>query len=480
MRVLTPLQMYECDKKATSDYNILPKTLMESAGFGCAKFIKDNFPKGKVAVVCGSGNNGGDGFVIARKLSLFGFTPTLVFVGNTEKFSDITRINFEKCNNLPIKTNILNFYDFDMIVDAIFGIGFKGVINSKLSKVIQQINNAPLDVVSIDIPSGLNGLNGKTNMCVKANYTLVLAAYKYGHFMGQGKSFCGKLILIDIGIPSKVFEKFNATLATGESIVFPKRFPTAHKGNYGKLAIVAGSEKYSGAAILCCLAALNCGVGLAYLYHPKGMEHIFGASLIEPIKVAIDDNPKHLPKDIFEKDTLIIGCGFGKDRKELFETIVSKWKKPMVIDADGINILAHNEDILESLKRKEVLLTPHIGEFAKIVSVDVLSLLDDPILYIKKFCKKFEISVLLKNSTSVLCYKGKLTFITKGNDGLATGGSGDVLAGIIGSFLAQGMNMEQATISAAYTLGETAERLEKKFFTNAITPSRVIKNLFKK
>ena len=482
--VLSPAQMYLADKLASQECGIPPKTLMEKAGSGCAEYIQRRFKPCKSAIVCGSGNNGGDGFVIARKLKESGFEVEIFFVGKRHKFSPETKENFDKCQkmNIPIFNFPTTLDGFFIVVDCLFGIGFKGKVRAKYENLFHQINNSRSKVFSIDIPSGLDAKNGESELCIKADFTLTLAAYKLGHFLGGGKRFCGTLELIDIGIPKQVFDTIcnKATLGNIDLTTLPKRFPTAHKGNYGKVAIVAGSKKYSGAATLCSSACLHAGAGLIYLYYPDKSELFFTRVPPEIIKIPIDENPQNLDLDFFEKDILLIGPGFDKKRISLFEELVSTWKKPLIVDADGLNLLSENRDLLEKLKGNNVLLTPHLGEFSRLCMVSIEKILEDTIGILKAFCKNYKINVLLKSSVSVFCNTDKIVLLSRGNDGLATGGSGDVLAGIIASFAAQGLPLDKAAIGGSLLLGKTAEKLAKKFKTPAITPSRIIKNLFKK
>ena len=456
-----------------SEYFLPSRVLMENAGKGCADIIHQRNFGQRVIVVCGVGNNGGDGFVIARWLYKYGYDVTIVVVGDKQKFSPETAENFKACEKLGLE--ILDDFDFsagfDLIVDALFGIGFKGNIEGELKEIVDTINFSFAKVVSIDIPSGLDADNGLSECCVHADLTLTMAAAKPGHFLGRGKEVCGELVVVPIGIPvNELFKSLDEFEYLDEQIL-PKRSPVAHKGTYGNLAIVAGSQGYSGAAILCSRSALHSGAGLITLYYPQGMEEIFEQSLTEVMTKNFD------ALEMMKADTVLLGPGFGTQNVEAVEYILNNFDGKLIIDADGLNILAENREMLQKIKG--AVLTPHIGEFARLCGVTVEKVLQNPMELLKDFVAKFDCKVLLKSHVSLFCTGQKIWFINKGNDGLATGGSGDVLAGAIASFATQGLDLVSACLGASYLVGDTAEKLANEFATPAITPSRIIENFFK-
>lgn len=489
MQIVSKNEMYAIDKFSIENLSISAQTLMENAGSGSANYIKNKILKNnlaaKVAVVCSHGNNGGDGFVVARLLKEFGFYVDTFFIGDKTKFSPETKNSFNECieNYIKVRTTVTNgFIDYDLVVDAIFGIGVKGNIKPPFSNIIKIINSTAKKVVALDIPSGLNVANGESDLCIKAHYTLTMAAYKYGHFLGLGKYYCGKTKIIDIGIPKKVYKKLppKIILANYDNVLLPTRNICAHKTDYGKAAIIAGSKELSGAAILASKACLHSGAGLIYLYHPQGLDDIYSSSLTEVITNSISDYPKDIDKDILTKDVLLIGPGLTAKKDRLLKYFLKNWgDKPLIIDADAINILANNLKLLNSLRNKNVLLTPHIGEFARLNNITNNELIANIIEVLQMFVARYKINILLKSSSSIFMNQDKTVIIKNGNDGLATGGSGDVLAGIITAFSAQGLTLADAAISGAYILGTTAESLAKKYHTNAITPTRIIDNIFK-
>ena len=504
MFILSREEMYALDKYTIEKIGIPGRELMENAGKGCSEFIRKNLlqQEAKIAIFCGNGNNGGDGFVIAKYLKKWGYSPTIFLVGNPEKMSPETLSNFNLCEDLNIE--ILHFQNletwndfnislsyFDLIVDAIFGVGFKGIVRGWLAQLIEEINRSRKTVVAVDIASGIDANTGQAEIAVKADYTLTMAAYKYGHFLGKGREKSGFVQIIDIGIPKKLYRKFppKASLVTEKTVNYPKRSPFAHKGQFGKVAIIAGSPGFTGAAIMASRAALRAGAGLITLFHPStsALNIIFETQLLEVMTFAIPKNKKdEIDFDKFwEKlssmDVLLIGPGIGtsKTTTNLLGEILEKWTKPAVIDADAIKIISEHPEMLKLISGKQFLLTPHLGEFSRLLKKNIDEILINSIEELEQFTQDFQCSVLLKSSTSIFSDGKNLVFNISGNDGLATGGSGDVLSGIIVSFLAQKLSIKDAAVSASFLMGKTAEKLTKIRKTASIIPSDIIENIFK-
>ncbi len=494
--------MYTLDKYTIKNIGIPGKELMENAGKGCAEFIRDRIrlaTKSKIAVFCGTGNNGGDGFVIARYLKSWKFEPVIFLLGNQEKMSSETSDNFEKCQNLKIPIIQTEDADFelsgyDLIIDAIFGVGLKGIVKGWRVNVIKKINEANIPVIAIDIASGVDADTGKAEIAVQAVFTLTMANFKYGHFLGRGREKSGETLVIDIGIPDLIYEKLppKAKLITADNVIFPKRYRFSHKGDYGRIGIIAGSPGFSGAAILAARAALRSGAGLITLFHPVGMENIFETQLIEIMTYPLPlpkGKASRLPeseesKKFIEKlnsmDVLLFGPGIGTstESKDILKMILQHWKKSLVLDADALNILSQNPQLLKLIGNKPIILTPHIGEFARLCNKTIAEIQADPLENLNQFIQKYNCNILLKGASTIYADAQKIIFNISGNDGLSTGGSGDVLSGIIVSFLGQKLELDKAAISASYLLGITAEVLAEKRETASIIPSDIIDKLF--
>jgi len=492
MFILSREEMYAIDKYTIENIGIPGQELMENAGKECSKFINDLIlPESKIAIFCGSGNNGGDGFVVARYLHNRKHLSKIFLMGSTDKMSQETLINFNRCKELGISINKIekepdDLYDFDLIIDAIFGVGLKGKIKGWQANVINKINESEKTIVAIDIASGIDANTGSADLAIEADYTLTMAAIKYGQLLGKGRENSGEVIIIDIGVPASVFSQFSikGSLATCENVIFPYRNSFSHKGEYGKIGIIAGSPGFTGAAILASKAALRSGAGMITLFHTAGLETIFETQLLEvmtyPIPSKNTKDEKFLLK-LNSMDVLLIGPGIGisDEMYELLKQITELWKKPIIIDADAINIIAKNKTILKNIKSEQVLLTPHIGEFARLCDASIENIQNNSLQYLQDFVKQYKCNVLLKSATSFFCNDNSFIFNITGNDGLSTGGSGDVLAGIITSFVGQKLSIKDAAVSASYLLGETAEKLAETRNPASIIPSDIIENIFK-
>jgi ADP-dependent NAD(P)H-hydrate dehydratase / NAD(P)H-hydrate epimerase len=499
--ILSREEMYFYDKHTIEKIGIPGKVLMENAGMGCTDFIAQNClnPKDKTAIFCGNGNNGGDGFVISRLLKIMNFDVTVFLLGKIEKMSPETKDNYDLCveNSIEIidltdsenPKETLKLYEFDLIIDAIFGIGFKGEVRGFISGVIQSMNSSNAKVVSIDIASGLDADTGVAQNSIAADFTLTMAAYKYGHFLGDGLKFSGLTKIIDIGIPENLFDKFppKLKLITKENANYPIRKPYFHKGDYGRVGIIAGSPGFSGAAIMASKGALRAGAGLITLFHPPNLSTIFETALTEVMTFAMPEKDEDnydieaMIRTLNKQDVLLIGPGIGTNEKikKLAIEILKVWSKPAVLDADMLNIIANDSELLKLISGKPFVLTPHIGEFARLTGKSIAEISENPISILRKFCSQNNLNILLKSSVSIFCNGFSETINITGNDGLATGGSGDVLAGILVSFLGQKLPMKDSAVSAAYLLGKTAERIAKKRKSASIIPTDIIEELFR-
>jgi NAD(P)H-hydrate epimerase len=507
MFVLSKDEMKQLDQKAIKEYGLPGIVLMENAGKGFVDTLFEFFEDiDDVLILCGDGNNGGDGFVIARWLQNKGVHTTVVFVGDQKKFTKETALNAILAQNSQI--DILHIMtvkewkeffeayleestDLPTIIDALYGISFRGSLPKLESEVINSVNDTIGLKIAVDIPSGVEADTGYVNsVAFQATITITMGTPKYGHFLGKGKISSGIVLPVDIGIPPSLMnhENFAKIVIDNDGFLCPARNSFYHKGMYGRIGIIAGSPGLSGAAILASKAALRSGSGLITLFHPQGMETIFESQLIE-----VMTSPYPFANDNFETseitqwieglngfDALLIGPGMGVNplTEAIVDQITQQWNKPLVIDADALNVIAKHPDWLKRLKKKECVLTPHIGEFVRISGYTKEAIEKDPIDCLKKFATKVGCPILLKDTTRIFYDRKQLVFDISGDDGLATGGSGDVLAGIIVSFIGQKSSIADASIAASYLLGSTAEKVSNTRQTPSVIPSDIIENLF--
>ncbi len=485
--VISREQMYQLDKRTMDEFEIKSPILMEIAGLKSCQRIIDLFPikSHKYLILCASGNNSGDGFVIARWLQNYSAQVKILFLGDQDKMSPETLNNYELCKKLNCEFIDISSFDYKklsretVLIDALMGIGFQGVLKDPIASLLNDINSLDNPKVAIDLPSGLDANTGQADLVFKADYTFTMAAVKQGMLLNSAPSYCGKIEVIDISIPDAYFKELDFYAIINDKMKYPIRFIHSHKGDYGKVVVIAGSESFSGAAILSCKACVKAGAGLVKLLHPKGMESIFESELTEIMTIGI--NQETIINEFLEwADTILIGPGLGqsKEAEHLFRNVLKHYEKTIVIDADGLNILAKNKELILR-SRAKILLTPHLGEFSRLCGITIKELNKDIIKYARSFVKDYDVSLLLKSSKSLYIDRNKAVYNITGNDGLSTGGSGDVLAGLIASFVSQKLPLDEAAINASYYLGKLVEEMSKEQASFSIIPSEIIKQIGK-
>ena len=499
--LLSSAQMKDLDLRTIKEFGLPARILMENAGRSCAETIFDKYPDllaGPICVLCGGGNNGGDGAVIARYLSNWGCEVTILHVA-TGRLSPETQINLELCKKMGISIQSISsaqnlkqaqsrISKSSLVVDAIFGTGFKGEMKPWLDEFITAVNCFTQFTVSVDIPSGLDSDTGYGESCIDADATIAIASMKTGHVMGIGRDACGDCHWVDIGIPSRLYEGMKTVkLYRPDDFLPPLRVAEAHKNYYGKVFIFGGIPGYTGASVMAAQAALRAGCGYAYVLHRIELMAVYALTLTAALSLAIPELPRTGKPDaktllhlLSDASAVLIGPGLGRDdyALKLLEIVLKNVEAPLVVDADGINLISENPGLLKYLSKPNILITPHWGEFARLTGVDTFDLMQDTLVYLREFAAKHSARVLLKSYYSIYHDTEQTLVNTSGNDGLATGGSGDVLAGIITSFLAQGESIPDAAIKASYLLGKTAEMLAQKRSTASILPTDIIANLF--
>lgn len=499
--VLSSAQMKEIDKRTIDEFGLPARILMENAGNACAKHIVDNYPgifTQRVIILHGCGNNSGDGFVIARKLYMAGIDVKLIKVHDSP-FTPESKVNYELCEKLKIpmqdycnKTEIKDWAVLsmlaDVVIDAVFGIGFHGELPEAVKMAFHYTMPVCKTRIAIDIPSGVNA---DTGSCAEgafiATETLCIQCMKFGHVLSQGRIYSGMPTEIDIGIPVEYMDDIYQLLVDEDTDMLPDRYPFANKGNYGRVLLIGGSIGFSGSIALAAKAALRAGAGYCVLMsRPEMAEHYYHLSpeiMFKSVPVLSDTGlpDKNKMIEILKTaDSVVIGCGLGLDEYalNLLRIVLEHSTVPVIVDADAITLIANNPDLTRFLDNENNVLTPHMGEFSRLCKINVNSILNDTMSALRKYVKKTHAQVLLKSHTTIYCDESLVLINTSGNDGLATGGSGDVLAGIIGSFAAQQLEMPFAAIGASYVMGKTAEELAQKRAPMSIIPSDIIDNLF--
>lgn len=491
MIVLSKEKMIAAEKAAIDSY-ISEETLMENAGTAAANFIlKQQDSKGKrVTVVCGKGNNGGDGFVIARVLSNKGFLVSVVLAATPKNYSGNPLKMYKK---LPSKVKLIRtekdltaaqnqIRHSDIIVDALFGIGFKGEAKGTDKAIIDTVNESGAQVFSVDLPSGVECDNGfVSGSAVKADWTITFEALKPCHILPPANSVCGKLSLQKIGINEDTLKKTDPVCRVIEKPVLLKRDKNSHKGSFGTALSVSGSFGMPGASILAARAAMRSGVGKLFAVCPPENYLALAVAVPEAVLVLADIEKDSAPvlKASSLADSILVGPGLSvsEKRTEFIKELLLSAKVPVIVDAEGINAIANDIEFIKKVKA-DVVLTPHAKEMARLSGLSVAEIEQNRLNVAKAFAMEYGVFLVLKGANTIVSTpKGELFVNMTGNSGLSSAGSGDVLSGIILSLVAQGMDTLSATCAAVYFHGAAGDRASKILSERGMIASDIIENL---
>ena len=485
MKVVTAEEMRIIDRRTIEGYSIPGSVLMERAGLAVASRIKEAFSPRKVIIIAGSGNNGGDGLVVARNLYNEGWDVKVFLTAKPEDLKGDALLQYRIAVKFGLKIYPINEFLTNysslitrhcILVDALLGTGISKKVTGLLSEVISYLNRSNVPIISVDIPSGISSDNGQImGEAVRADCTVTFGLPKRGHLLYPGAQHSGKLFIEDIGFPKELLisEKLHIELLTKDkvSLLIPKRLRYSHKGNYGHVLIVAGSKGKTGAAIMAAKACLRSGAGLVTLGIPKSLADVFQSRVTEEMILALPDKgdgtlsqraARVILNFLNERaTTLAIGPGIGisSDTKKLMEILIKTSTTPMVIDADGINSLKGERAMFSKLKAP-IILTPHPGEMARLlgkqkgVSVKTQDIERNRINVPFSFAKETGTYLVLKGVPTIIAGPDGMAYINStGNPGMASAGTGDVLTGMISAFLSQGLSPTHASILGVYMHG---------------------------
>lgn len=506
MYLVTSEEMKEIDKTTMEKYGVPASILMENAGANVTQAILNEFGAvfyRRVCVICGGGNNGGDGFVIARHLKSEGASVKVFFTGDRDKLSQESKTNHDICCKYGIEIVSLKSmvdvektgYDLvncDIIVDALIGIGLKNDIDGFIAQLIVYLNSLNKFTAAVDVPSGVDPDTGDIRgVAIHASLTVTFGLPKMGITIYPGLEYAGKLVVADINFPSELLSMPRKNVLMTREIIapmLPYRHPNANKGHFGPVLIVAGSRGMGGAAALTAKAALKTGAGVVIAAVPESLHDSIKAGSDEVILVSLKeteegtisgDNYERIMEFSQKSKVTVIGPGMGRNRETqvLIRRLVESIQKPMVLDADGINAVSDDKKCLKNI-RKDVIFTPHIGEMSRLTGIKIEDIIKDKTGILREFAKQFSVNVLLKDGRSVLAdYEGNIYVNTTGNSGMATPGSGDVLSGVISAMMAHGLLSVQAGIVAGFIHGLAGDLLLSKISEEGITASDIIKNI---
>ncbi|MBI3195743.1 MAG: NAD(P)H-hydrate dehydratase [Ignavibacteriae bacterium] len=500
---VTSDEMCAFDGYAINTLKIPSLLLMENAGKSVVQKMNEHFGdlSGKlIYVLCGKGNNGGDGFVVARHLLIHGSKVVVILTCKPSELKGDPLTNFNILKSLKSKSRqsreshkswsrLVSFSSLkklkmlqqpDFVVDALFGTGFKGKLTGKYKVLVEWANELPSRKVSIDIPSGVNSDNGVTEgVAFKAGLTVTMSFKKTGLTLNQGRNYSGQLEVVDIGVPTdlSVVGKFQTYIIEQKDVQakLPVRPYNAHKHSVGKIFVLAGSVGLTGAAAMVSESAMKAGAGAVVLGTPKSVYSILAKKLTEVMTEPLDATDEGslsqtsllaIEKHLQWSDVFVLGPGLSrnKETQRLIQHLVSTSTKPMLIDADGLNAIAENPSCLKKRKAKEVILTPHMGELSRIINLSSEEIEKNRVEIAKRVAKEFKITVVLKGAPTVTATTDGTVFINStGNPGMATAGSGDVLAGVIAGLWGEGMNVDDAAWSGVFLHGKAGDLAKEKF-----------------
>lgn len=482
-RLVTAAEMREMDRKTIEEVHIPGLLLMEHAGMSVAEraveMLQENGGK-RIAVVCGKGNNGGDGFVAGRLLFEQGFEVTLYLCDQIKSVRGDAAVNLKAAKGVGLEIvaiksekQFARIGQSDLIIDALLGTGITGEVTGFLADVINFINQSDIPVLSVDLPSGLHCDSGQfEGACIEAVATVTFAELKRGLVIPPGRDLAGIVDITNIGIPEAVSQSVGVKtwlLESNDCISrLPARPASAHKGDFGKVVVLAGSRGLTGAATLASMAALKAGCGLVVLGCPAGLNCILENKLTECMTHPLPETEKgslalsgeveihHL---LSWADILAIGPGLSQvaETQALIRKTVIECSLPIVLDADGLNAFAGHAELFTECKAP-LILTPHPGELARLINQNIREIESDPIEIARKWAQEWQCVLVLKGSPTVIGHPDGHVYVNStGNSGMATAGSGDVLTGIIAGLLAQGCSIQDASICGVYLHGMSGD-----------------------
>ena len=495
MKALNNQQTRELEQWAV-DEGIPYITLMEHAGTAVAEYISShyNIREKRTVILCGKGNNGGDGFVVARRLDAAGGEVIIALVDGLPK-TDIAKETLSRIRQTNVQAfSIADDQELifelirtaDVLVDCIYGIGFKGTPDARMTEVLETANLSGADKIAVDIPSGIECDTGTVDtVCFQADVTITFTTMKTAHLLSPAKEYCGEIVVADVGIPHNLVAQQEADIEVAEEwqieSMFKPRKQNTNKGDYGHMLCICGSEGMAGAAIMCGKAALRSGTGLVHMVVPKEIYPIVAGQLTEPIYTVLyrERMLQQLDEAMEKATACVIGCGMGTSEtaKLILTYVLKHFKHPIVLDADALNIVSEDIELLQNTT-VPLILTPHPGEMARLLKITTKEVQRNRLQISREFAKKHGITLVLKGSgTVVAAHYGKISMNPTGNAGMAKGGSGDVLAGMIGGILAQGEAPFEAARTAVYLHGMAGDKCADKLSQISMLPTDMIEEL---
>jgi NAD(P)H-hydrate epimerase len=499
--IVTASEMADMDRYTIETLGIPGVVLMENAGRGVYEVCRDLLGSGgkHVTVLCGPGNNGGDGFVIARHCLNNGCSVSTILLTSRDKIKGDARTHLDilEAMDHPVKSasarEDIDLSGTDLVVDAILGTGVKGALRGFFAEVAEVVNRWSGPVVSVDLPTGVDADTGAVEgPAVRATRTATMALKKRGLLFSPGREAAGEVTVVDIGMPHENVRDLQPDVVelTGETVadLLPRRTPDAYKNTCGTVAVIAGSEGLTGAAVLTSEAVLRAGAGLCYLCTPQSLNPVLESKLTEVITWPFDDagtgflhsgSLEEIYNHVSVQSAVAVGPGLGQHRKtgELLTELLQRLSIPMVLDADGLNLCAHQTDLIKAYGGALVL-TPHPGELSRLTGLPSAEILKDRIGVVRRFAREWDVVLVLKGAPTVIGHPdGAVRINSTGNAGMATGGTGDVLTGVIVSLMAQGVSAPDAACAGVYVHGAAGDASRDRVGEAGMVASDLLKSL---
>lgn len=476
--------------------------LMERAALEVATLIKKKIKKSdRIIAVCGNGNNGGDGIAAGRILFLQGFQVAILFIGKEEEATQQTKVQLEIAKNLGIRIENNNYKlnEYTVIIDAVFGVGLSRLVAGDQAQIIAEMNRQDAIVFSVDMPSGISADDGGIqNVAVRADHTVTIGFMKQGLLLYPGAEYAGEVTVAEIGYPETALQQVKPDTFyydANDLKLLPVRKHTGHKGTFGKILVIAGSKGMSGAAFLSAKAAYRTGAGLVKVLTASENRQVLQTLLPEALFYSYDDSEskegtKRLLDHISQASVIVIGPGLGQSdlAEYLLRIVLEEAKVPVVIDADGINLLAKmldtstkdmdaRNDTLVKIVKAPTILTPHLLEFSRLLNVPMKQLKENIIDTVCQCSNNNNLIFVVKDARTVVSHQGRRYINVSGNHGMATGGSGDVLTGVIAALAAQGAMLFDAACLGVYLHGLAGNDAARNKGTYSLIASDIIDSI---
>jgi hydroxyethylthiazole kinase-like uncharacterized protein yjeF len=496
MKISSTGQMREMDRRAIEEYGISDELLMENAGLAVFQVLIRRFgARGvKYLVLCGSGNNGGDGLVVARKLHSAGAEVKVLFMSDPAKYRGAALSNYRILSKLPVEVITQSPVEeargeiarADVLVDALFGTGLARDVEGVYAGVIQAVNGSGKKIVSIDIPSGIHGDSGRVmGVAVRADCTVTFGTPKLGNILYPGYAHCGSLYVSHISFPYALSHSDSVEVEINLPPPLPARDPAGHKGSFGDVLFVAGAANYYGAPFFSAFSFLKSGGGYARLAAPRSVTPYIAAGGSEIVFVPQEETAQgSISRGSLEPllrlseqvDMVVAGPGvsLNPETQDLLRQLAASVRKPLLIDGDGITACAADLSILEK-RDHPTILTPHPGEMSRLAGVGVADLLENRIELLQRFCRRLSSTIVLKGAHTLIGYPDGRVFVNmSGNAGMATAGSGDTLNGAIAAMAGLGMDVGDAVRTGVFIHGLSGDIAAERKGEDGITARDIL------